>query len=466
MLSFPRVIVSCLLIFSGLQSSQAISSELATGSGPANPSPALSKNAIKAPPNQERGGQNASWAGPYVGVSSAYNVSNLQFTLGDVIDLDGFGARGYGFGGLAGYNFMLNANEILSIEASGEYSDNRISIGLKDIVTGDHVDAHARTDWSGTIALRYGYLSSPNTMLFASVGATMTHALADYSLVIDGIEEESGREQDIFYGLAFGAVGIETRIGHGWNARVDYTENLLRANIYDLDGLSLMAKPNIGTGRVAIIYSFDDASVVKRPLFKANWEGGYFGGAFGIEHGVSRYDLPFDSDFEFYLNGLGSDGITARLISGYNFKVADRIVAGIEADIEKSSSRSRYGVNIDGEFTGLVGSDEWNYGFKARAGYLLSPETIGFVYAGVSRITSDLRLMDGGFTIPGAIEKYSRRTVDIGGGLETFISETTSVRIEYGVSQFEKVHLLDEVPEIGTLSKFGSNGSLALISHF
>lgn len=449
-----------------LSSSLAFATDIPSAQSKLKQKPAAtsaSDNKKKNPSNIETGN---AWVGPYVGLAGSYNLANLEFKLGSVVDLDGFGARGYGYGALIGYNFAVGDNQIISLEASGDYSDNRIAIGVSDNYSASSIEAYARTDWSGALSIRYGYLTTPNTMIFASLGATVTHAVANYSYVIDGIEVDSAREQDVFYGLAFGGIGMETRIAQGWHARLDYTENLLRANIYKLDGMDLSANPNIGSGRVSLIYSFGDQSIAPKAAFNAKWDGVFAGGSIGIDHGVSRYDLPLGDQYNFYLDGFGSNGISGRLLTGYNVTLSSNYLIGVEAEIKGSTSESQYVVDLGGGPTGLRGGNNWSYGAKARIGYLFAPETLGFVYGGLFRNASDLRLVISGAEVPNAMEKYGRNSVDFGVGLETFLTETTSARIDYGVSQYQKVDLLKEAPELGSISKFGSTGSIALITHF
>jgi len=120
-------------------------------------------------------------------------------------DEDGF-AGGFVYGSSWQFNKWV-------LGTDSEYSFGDLESGLN--VAANGTSATAEIDWSSSSRLRAGYLVSPNTMVYGSVGVAFAQVDVSGSLMAGGSDDETS------VGLVLGG-GIETTMGNRWFARLEY----------------------------------------------------------------------------------------------------------------------------------------------------------------------------------------------------------------------------------------------------
>ncbi|EJU11314.1 hypothetical protein LH128_19636 [Sphingomonas sp. LH128] len=122
------------------------------------------------------------------------------------------------------------------------------------------------------------------------------------------------------------------------------------------------------------------------------------------------------------------DSVRAGIFAGYNYRANDRVVLSAEGgfslgfDDQVTRSGSAGLTSIDPEYAFNVG---------ARAGYLVTPETLLYARGGYENLRASVRRLDAG----GA--RYDKDSFDgwsVGGGVERAITQRVSARVEYRYS--------------------------------
>lgn len=150
------------------------------------------------------------------------------------------------------------------------------------------------------------------------------------------------------------------------------------------------------------------------------WTGFYIGiggGAASVVTEVSEYDLSFD--------GIGSEGVFATVIAGYDRQLSSRIVGGIFADYDFASN-----VSTDlSVYQGGLSADQQNtFSVGARLGVLSSPTTLWFGTVGYTQTEFDLKSF--GLGTP------DFKGFFVGGGVESQLHGGWNLRAEYRFSQY------------------------------
>ena len=124
--------------------------------------------------------------------------------------------------------------------------------------------------WFGTSRSRLGVLWTPNTLLYGTFGVAYGQVQED-AIISRGVQSASLTFKDWKAGWTAGA-GIETTLGNGWTAKLEYLYlDLGRTE-------STIATPGLGT-LVATSRRFTDDIV--RVGFNYKWGGGGYGGGYG-----------------------------------------------------------------------------------------------------------------------------------------------------------------------------------------
>lgn len=157
-----------------------------------------------------------------------------------------------------------------------------------------------------------------------------------------------------------------------------------------------------------------------------NWSGVYvgFGGGVGaVNHGLKFPGAPVQ------VADLGAGGFFGEATIGYDYLLSERFLIGAFAD-------ARFGnIGLSTE----DGSDEFkitnDYGFDVgvRAGYLLTPSTLGYVLGGYSwqHIKADAPFAPVGMDIDSDRDGYV-----LGLGLETAVAANWTLKSEYRYANY------------------------------
>lgn len=195
------------------------------------------------------------WTGFYigVGVGAGASVTDLSVNVEDyrsedydsleLFGLDGVGGEGI-FGTVqVGYDRQLSSHFVLG--AFLDYDFTNISTEVRAF--GGELDADIDLDHMWSIGARAGWLTSPDTLVYALVAYTQ----GEYDL-----SDLGGSDVDV-QGWSVGA-GIETRLADNWTLKGEYRFTQFdEETLFAEDGVSIDAEPSVHTARVVLSYRFN-----------------------------------------------------------------------------------------------------------------------------------------------------------------------------------------------------------------
>lgn len=408
-------------------------------------------------------GAETPFGGFFVGTEIAHSIANNKIGLGeadDSVTIDGWGADGFSGGGFVGYDHLMDNGWLFGAQIAGHWSD--ITSKLYYYEPGAYGEGSLKTDWFATASLRAGYLANPETLLFASLGATVAHGVGGYE-VWDGGAYISDSDEEFFYGVALGGVGVETVLGGNLRGRFEYIASYLTKQSFEFDGLSLDVTPIIGTAKVSLVYGFGDPTPTKADYAAApvSWTGLFAGLRAGHDMGNTELSVG-DVDVGGTFDGFGSNGIMGGGFVGYNQQLGSNFVVGVEGGASASTINFEVSADIDGLAVGSfsVGT-EWAASARVRAGYLINPATLIYGFGGYARNHMYVELNDG---MTSTREEFAVDSYQFGGGVETFVAENLSLRGEYEVTITDD--LIEGIEDIGSLKKTGGTGTISAVLHF
>jgi outer membrane immunogenic protein len=148
-----------------------------------------------------------------------------------------------------------------------------------------------------------------------------------------------------------------------------------------------------------------------------NWSGAYLGGA-------ATYDF---GKFTSSNDGRDANGLGGSIYGGYNMQNGP-IVYGAEADISYAGEDGSAGST--GAGSSLKGTQGVNGSVRGRVGYDLNPFLV-YGTAGVAVANHELK---------GAGDSDERLAAGytVGAGVETFVTNNVTARVEYRYSDYQK----------------------------
>lgn len=386
------------------------------------------------------------WTGFYVGTNLAFGMGATEIVLGDVLRWDSAGSKGASGGAFAGYNQQFG-DWVAGVEFGGVLSDMQ---GHTELTSGgDVLGTQTLTDWSVGLSARLGYLVSPDTLLFAGLGAKVFHGVGRVKTNGTTLYEED----DQFSGIGTVTIGIETAIDDHWRIRAQYDADLLGTNNYD----GIEVTPLVGTAKASLIYAFGDSSgEVRQDPGAEQWAGFYAGIVGGQSLGVAALHIGDDVDY-FHHEGFGSHGWTGGAVAGYNISLNERFLLGIEAGAYASSLRTFIGSAVEED--GYEGTNDWWIDARLRLAYATSEASMVYGFVGLNRTQSSFAMVDNGVAL--ASETTDRSGATVGAGIEALLTDTVSVRAEYA---FTALGASDSF--LGSMTQDQQTASIGLIYHF
>lgn len=183
-----------------------------------------------------------------------------------------------------------------------------------------------------------------------------------------------------------------------------------------------------------------------------NWTGGWVGGSVGV--GATNYNIagdvmdPRDGDMSFELPNLGGEGFTGSLQAGYGYQIGDNLVIGAQLDYTASNIDTTASLSMSAPNGGSVSGDyqlraQHMFSGTVRAGYLPSASTQVYGLAGVTRgsFEGDLSLPS---NAPQQSYDYNLNGLTLGTGVETMVSDSVSMSLEYRYTRFEDDSLFSD----------------------
>lgn len=355
------------------------------------------------------------WTGFYLGAFvGAGGIVNDISLPGVGVDFNGVGGEGFFGGVMAGYNYQMTSQLLIGLEAE---------IGLSDLTTdvstgGFNLDA--QPEWFWAVSARLGWLPSADTMLYVIGG----YSYADYNVDIS-VGGASASFSEDYSGFHVGT-GMETRVSNRLSARVEYRYTQYGGEDWGTAG-SIDVEPSSHTGRLALaynLYDFGGSEVAPAAGYApASWTGVYAGlyGEAGAV--VDEISVP-----GFSVNGIGGEGLGGGLTVGYDHQFGASWVAGIQGEIGLSDITTE----LSGPgFSAEAGAD-WTASLSARLGWLAHPETMLYVIGGYSY--ADVSIDVSG--VPISIPSEDFHGFHVGAGMETYLSQNITARVEYRYTQY------------------------------
>jgi outer membrane immunogenic protein len=162
------------------------------------------------------------WTGAYfggnVGPSMAVTNYSVSDPAGDVFNFDGNGANGMAAGLLGGYNFQLGSKMVLGLEGNISTSSLETIFSVGTVPT-NYSALDTTVDSTYGARLRFGYLPSPATMIYGTVGWSQAHGTVTATATPPTVVNKTGFTVD---GLEVGG-GIEAWVSKYASVRADYS---------------------------------------------------------------------------------------------------------------------------------------------------------------------------------------------------------------------------------------------------
>jgi outer membrane immunogenic protein len=354
-----------------------------------------------------------SWSGFYIGAHVGYGFANTAVEAPDVglnTRIIGVGSKGWVAGGLAGYNFMISPRWVAGIEVDGSWQN------IKTHGQFEPGTIELKLDWSASVRGRLGFLMTPTTMLFGTVGWSWSEFEFSNNLVPESLSRSVNGAQAGF--------GVETMYAENWIIRTEYLHSFYQRAGVNTDSVGFTASPWVGVIRTGLIYKAGPSNPTPWPDRAPNsvWTGLYAGGLIGALMANGKIDVPSQGGS---VDGVGVTAIVPSLLVGYNIQIAPRWLAGIEGEIAPNISTS----DVEIEWTGAA---------RLRAGYLVTPAvlaygSLGWGTASVKNVTR------GGTSLSVPIERI--HGIGYGTGIEAAVSDRWRLRADYQFYWANKVDI-------------------------
>ncbi|HEX8048011.1 outer membrane protein [Rhizobium sp.] len=228
-----KVLGSAAFLFAVAMSSAAYTADLSVSTPPAAP--------IEQPV--------FTWTGFYVGLNGGgafggddkFGLHSGDTFLGKFGKIEGSGFFG---GGQIGYNYQIDPNWVIGLEADFQGAD------IHDSLTNDGAHAASKINWFGTLRPRLGY-AYDNTLFYGTGGLAYGHI--DYKASLDGVGSFS--EDKTKAGWVLGA-GVEHAFTDNVTAKLEYQYVNLGSFTAGGDALSTKATADFHSIRVGVNYKF------------------------------------------------------------------------------------------------------------------------------------------------------------------------------------------------------------------
>ena len=326
------------------------------------------------------------------------------------------------YGLLAGFNYMVAPRFLVGLEGRMTFFDgarfNELNANLDFLLSTRHIDA---------LLARAGYLVSPDTMVYGSLGPAR--------IEVRGYKNFAGTFDTYLNGIQ-AAVGIETYVSHNIAIRAE------AANIQSLDTLALntgndLYRPSFLQVALGATYKFDapagwGATPILEPAFvkdaATTWTGFEVGGFASLNGNAPRYaDTVLGTQGSYSDLVIGGGGFV-----GFNYQVQPAIVVGVEAsgDLQKAGFSTAAAQGVPPYY--LFAVSNGFYAVTARAGWLANPGTLLYLKAGPSWIQFKTlaNYWDAIVTKDQKTGSHYFKGYEVGIGVETFVTSNVSVRVE------------------------------------
>ncbi|MEI6798530.1 MAG: outer membrane beta-barrel protein [Pseudomonadota bacterium] len=175
-----------------------------------------------------------SWTGTWVGIgigrgNSAYDIQTKFYNPQDNTNyfhnsFPDLGGQGFLATIEGGYDWQVAGKYVVGISLdltkTSIKTDGGFGIGGVGPVPALSFDYQLKPSTQKTLALRFGYLTSPSTLIYGLAGATDTDFQADYSFTEFEYTSSAAYQVNI-YGPTFG-LGVETKLSAKTSMKLEY----------------------------------------------------------------------------------------------------------------------------------------------------------------------------------------------------------------------------------------------------
>jgi outer membrane immunogenic protein len=408
--------------------------------GSAGQALAQDRQASDLPPFESR----SSWTGFYVGAAfgGGVMIDRVSSSNGGVGIANDDGGQGVLASVYGGYDFQVLPRALVGVLAEGTWSG--IQSGASAQVPGGSASISTQPNLGWSALVRAGVLPTPSTLMYL-VGGYSGQNFHASGTASAGSTTASFTRDDYFNGWTFGS-GLETMLGHGWSAKLEY--RFTQFETRNLPGSTLTVAPFEHAIRAGLSYKFgtgtesagskaDDAIDAARP----RWTGAYIGGAGGASAAVTRTTASFGGASS-SIDG-GGQGVLGSVYGGFDYQIADQAVIGVMGDLSWSNPQSTQSLSGGGASAAVIVSPSMSWSVMGRAGFLPMPSTLIYAaagYTGENVGTTAIASGGGGTALLQSNDTLNGWTV--GPGIETTISGGWSTKLEYRYSQYEMRSIL------------------------
>ncbi|QPC91001.1 outer membrane protein [Mesorhizobium sp. INR15] len=169
-----------------------------------------------------------------------------------------------------------------------------------------------------------------------------------------------------------------------------------------------------------------------------NWSGAYVGLQAGYSWGVSP--ATFDNPSYHPFTDPDPSGYVGGVYGGFNYQLQNRLVVGVEADVNYSDAHGSDSIRFNGGIDSLEQwkSDiDWTAALRGRIGYALD-RTLLYAAGGVAFSGLNTSVEDSGNPRGNASETRIGWTVGI--GAEHAFTDKLVARVEYRYADFGTTH--------------------------
>lgn len=375
------------------------------------------------------------WEGLSLGVGGGYGMADTRLrdsmtVLGTTLSetSDGEPASGGFFTLSAGYDHALLGTLVVGGFVDYDFADLGSSSTYE---LGNQL----------SVGGRLGYLVAPTTLFFSTFGYAHADSASLNLFGFDELRSSTGSFDGYFVGG-----GVETLIGGGFSLKAEYRYTSFQSDSVtsDIAPLTTTIRPQIQTARLSLNYRFGDGKHEpvdnSIPPVTSSWTAPYM----GVGAGAGTADTKVGIADELGLGHFGNDGAFLTFNAGYDYQLNSRFVVGAFADA--SYTNFGYDANLKISDGVLSESESVRNNFEnllmvgGRIGYLTAPDTLlfvsgGYANAGLSDTRFDLRFNN--TTIDSAVIDGKRFSGGfIGGGIETRINDSLSLKAEYRYIDF------------------------------
>lgn len=360
-----------------------------------------------------------SWTGFYVGATLGTGWAKFRRS-NEWWNFDGVGMVGASVGATVGFDYQFSPSIVAGIAVEGNVN----ATAAKASFFGETTFREAAS-WA--LRGRLGTLTSDDTLVYVTGG--VSEAFTSLSLP----DNAPGGGDARYVGGVFGA-GVETRLARDLYGHVEYLHGVYGKRSFD-GGLSYV-HPDTGVARVGLVFRPSESggrdtttapTGARSPLLRESWTGAHIGAHGGVAWGSMKLSDPSGS-----ADGVSGAGGAGGALLGYDYQHG-RSVFGLEIDGGAGGARSTVSVALPLFSANAQITCDWDYSIRARAGHLFG-DTLLFGTAGWTQTYG--RLTTAG--LGGIGTSHAFTGVQLGGGMETMLTEHVGARLEYLHSFYDK----------------------------